>query len=250
MQVIVNNMLTEYTDQGSGKVVLFLHGWGDNLHSFDHIAETLKNDYRVVSLDLPGFGKTEMVKDAWDLNKYIDFVNNFTKKLDLTVYALVGHSFGGRVIIKGTADGVLGGDKIILIGSAGIAQRKTFKNQIFKVVAKVGKIATLIPPLYFWRDALRKKMYSFVGTDYLNARPLRETFVKIVNEDLASSALKINKSALLIWGANDTETPLTDGKRLSGFIKNSRLEVIEGAGHFVHKERPLEVLKLIKQFLC
>jgi len=92
-------------------------------------------------------------------------------------------------------------------------------------------------------------MYSFIGSDYLNTGALREIFLKIISEDLSASAKKITTPTLLIWGENDTETLLSDGKQLAGLIPNSKLKVISGTGHFVHKEKSQEVAKLVQEFL-
>ena len=249
MKIIVQNLATEYLDEGTGKVVLFLHGWQDNLHTFDSLASHLSPTRRVIRLDLPGFGKSEVPKESWNLDNYVQFVKEFIEKLDIKVYALVGHSFGGRIAIKGEATKNLQAQKIILIGSAGIAKSRTFRNSTLKLLAKIGGLITYIPPLIFWRGGLRKRMYSFIGSDYLNTGKLKETFLKIISEDLSASARKITTPTLLIWGESDTETPLSDGKQLAGLIADSKLKVISEAGHFVHKEKLQEVAKLVQEFL-
>ena len=249
MKIIVQNLATEYLDEGVGQVLLFLHGWQDNFHTFDSLASLLSPTRRVIRLDLPGFGKSEVPKESWNLDNYVQFVKEFIEKLDIKVYALVGHSFGGRIAIKGEATKNLQAQKIILIGSAGIAKNRTFRNSLLKILAKIGGLITYIPPLIFWRKALRKRMYGFIGSDYLNTGKLKETFLKIISEDLSASARKITTPTLLIWGESDTETPLSDGKQLAGLIADSKLKVISGAGHFVHKEKSQEVAKLVQEFL-
>lgn len=249
MKIIVQNLAIEYLDEGVGQVLLFLHGWQDNFHTFDSLASFLSPTWRIIRLDLPGFGKSEVPQEAWDLDNYIQFVKDFIEKLDIQVYVLIGHSFGGRITIKGEATKNLQAQKIILIGSAGIAKNRTFRNLTLKLLAKIGGLITYIPPLIFWREGLRKRMYSFIGSDYLNTGKLKETFLNIISEDLSASAKKITTPTLLIWGESDTETPLSDGKQLAGLIADSKLEVIRGAGHFVHKEKSQEVAKLVQEFL-
>lgn len=250
MKVIVNGLATEYEDEGAGQIILLLHGWQDDLHTFDALVPLLSPAYRVIRLDLPGFGKSETPKRSWDLDVYVQFINNFVQKLNIHVGTLVGHSFGGRIIIKGNAARKFRTDKIILIGAAGVTKRRRLRNAAIMALAKVGKIITCIPPLIFWRAGLQKKMYRLVGGDYGTAGALRETFLKIISEDLGGSAIKIAMPALLIWGANDTETPISHGERLSKLIRNSELKVINGAGHFVHQEKPNVVAKLIQEFVC
>ena len=249
MNIIVQNLAVEYQDDGVGKVILFLHGWQDDLHTFDVLATFLSQKNRVVRLDFPGFGRSETPAEAWDLDDYVRFVSDFIKKLDIQVDVLVGHSFGGRIIMKGIATEKLRARKLVLIGSAGIARRHTARNTILWILAKLGWLIISVPPLIFWRDKIRKQVYGLIGSDYLDAGTLKETFLNIISEDLGECAKKIITPTLLIWGADDTETPLSDGERLSRLIHNSKLKVIDGAGHFVHRERPQETARLIQAFL-
>ena len=251
MKIIVDDLATEYRDEGNpnGPIVLFLHGWRNDLHSFDALTHDLAPFYRIVRLDLPGFGGTEIPRETWELNHYVQFVADFIKKLDLKVDVLVGHSLGGRILIKGLGSGVLRARKVALIASAGIAKRKTVRNQILKVAAKTGKVITSVPPFSLWRDMLRKKLYAYAGSDYDNAGPLKDTFVKLIGEDLSVAAAKIAIPTLLIWGDRDTETPLSDGERLSRLIPGAILKTFPDAGHHVHQERPAAIADAIKEFI-
>lgn len=247
MRIIVDNLAVEYQDEGTGLVMLFLHGWKDTLHTFDALVPLLTSTSRVIMLDLPGFGKSEMPKESWNLDDYVRFVMGFNEKLRIHPDVLVGHSFGGRIILKGVASKRLHAKKIVLIGAAGIAKRRSARNTALAIVAKIGKLFTVIPPLVFWRKHLRRKLYKIIGSDYYAAGALRQTFLRIIAEDLRSCAKGITVPTLLLWGSNDTETPLTDGKELSTLIANSRLRVLSGTGHFVHQEKPKEVAALIRE---
>ncbi|MBI3442427.1 MAG: alpha/beta hydrolase [Candidatus Sungbacteria bacterium] len=248
MKVIVQNLATEYRDEGGGPVVLLLHGWRDDLHTFDALASLLAADHRVVRVDLPGFGQSEMPKTPWHLDDYVRFVHDFTHKLGITVDILIGHSFGGRIVIKGTAANMLDAQKIVLIASAGVAERSTFGNLFFRVLAKIGRLVTSIPPFALLREPLQRRLYRRAGGDYLSAGPLKETFLNIIGEDLTASARAIEKPALLVWGSEDAETPVRDGQRLATLIPGAALEVIPGAGHFVHRKKSRDVSELIRNF--
>lgn len=249
MKLIVQNVATEYQDEGKGRTILFLHGWKDNLRTFDSLVPLLSSQFRIIRLDLPGFGQSEMPPAPWDIDDYALFVKSFIAKLNLEIYAVAGHSFGGRIIIKGQAEKIFTAEKIILIASAGVSQKKSLRNLFFKVLAKIGAIITFIPPLIFWRKKLRGAAYRALGSDYPEAGELKEIYLKIIKEDLASSAKKITAPALLIWGADDRATPLQDGQRLSQLIYGAKIEIINGAGHFVCQEKPQEVAQLIEKFL-
>ena len=249
MKIIVNNLAVEYRDEGSGPVMLFLHGWQDNLHTFDLLTQALKNKRRIIRVDLPGFGASEMPKFAWDLDAYVRFITDFITKLEILPDTLVGHSFGGRIAIKAIAKKTVHPQKAILIASAGIAKTYTPRNIFFKICAKAGKIIMIIPPFFLWRNQIRRKLYAITGSDYPETGDLTETFLNIIKEDLSSVAAAIDIPTLLIWGGDDTQTPPCDGKKLADIIPGSRLEIISGAGHFVHQQYPEHVSKLIQDFI-
>lgn len=248
MKVIVQEIAVEYTDEGKGPIALFLHGWKDNIHTFDSITSLLSSSLRVIRIDLPGFGESETPATKWALVDYVRFVRAFIDKLNIKPDVLVGHSLGGRIVIKGVASKGLEAKKIVLISSAGVAQRKTLRNFFFIIVAKVGRVLTSVPPFSFLRQWLRRSLYESIGSDYLGAGALRDTFLNIIKENLTSVAKTITLPTLIIWGSDDTETPVIDGRRLQSFIRGSSLHILPGAGHFVHKERPKEVAELIREF--
>jgi pimeloyl-ACP methyl ester carboxylesterase len=250
MKVIVQDLSVEYQDEGSGKTILFLHGWQDSLHSFDLLTQHFRGEsVRLVRLDLPGFGQSESPKTDWSLSDYIVFVGSFIGKLNLTPDVLVGHSFGGRIAIRGVASKELSTDKLILISSAGIARKFSFRNLAINLLTKILALITYIPPLIFWRDRIKVKAYKIIGSDYLNAGKLKQTFLQVIKEDLRKYASQITQQTLLIWGENDIETPVLYGQIFSELIPNSHLEIIASGGHFVHKEKPVEVSVLIKKFI-
>ncbi len=249
MKVIVQNLVVEYKDRGTGPVILFLHGWKDTMHTFDEISRLLSNTYRIIALDLPGFGASELPKGIWELSDYVAFVKAFLEKRHISPVVIVGHSFGGRIVIKGLVSGILGAQKVVLIASAGIARTKTVRSLFFGIVAKVGKILTLIPPFCFWRMTLRKKLYASTGSDYFGAGALKDTFLKVIREDLSEDAKKITIPVLLIWGSSDKATPLSDGEKFARMIPRAKLQTYVGAGHFVHQERAFEVASVIKHFV-
>lgn len=246
--MIVNNLAIEYEDQGSGPTMLLLHGWQDSLHTFDRITHLLSSNFRIVSLDLPGFGQSEAPHTPWELNDYVKFSHDFIKKLNLQPEFLLGHSFGGRIIIKGLSEKIFNPKKIILIASAGLGETSSYRARLFYILAKLGKIITFIPPFIFFRKKLRKKLYQSAGSDYLNSGNLRETYLNIIRENLASAAAQITLPTLLIWGELDRSTPLTDAKKFVSIMGNSSLSVLPKATHFVHQEEAETVVALIKKF--
>ena len=146
---------------------------------------------------------------------------------------MVGHSFGGRIIIKGLATNKLSANKIILIAPAGNARRRKVRNFFLMILAKIGKI--ILP------KKIRRPFYKKISSDYANTGVLKNTFINIIKEDLMVVAEEINIPTLLIWGGGDLATPLSDGERFAKSIKGSVLKIIKSAGHFIHQEKPKEV---------
>ena len=249
MKAIIQNLAIEYEDTGSGKAILLLHGWQDNLHTFDAMMPFLSSKNRIIRLDLPGFGQSENPKGTWNLDDYVKFVRSFLDKKDIKISALIGHSFGGRIAIKGVSTKIISAEKMILIDSAGLVLDRKFRRFTLKIITKIGGILFKIPPLTFWRDEMRNKLYDSIGSDYLNTGILKDTYLNIIAEDLSVNARLVEIPTLLIWGEDDTATPLSIGMKLSKLIYGSILKVLPGTGHFVYKEKPAEVAKLIQEFL-
>jgi len=254
MKILINNLVTEYEDVypnseagREGKTILMLHGWGVNLHSFDKITEILKQKYRIIRLDLPGFGATDIPKN-WSLENYINFVSEFMAKLNIKPNVLLGHSFGGRIIIKGLGSGKLNTEKIILISPAGVSLFNLKKN-IVKVISKIGKLLLYIPPIYFWKESIRNKFYKIIGSEYMDNTKMKEIFGSVVSEDLKPYAENIKNETLLIWGWSDYVTPLSDGEFLNKVLQNSKLEIIKYGGHFSFIEKSEEVAEKISKFV-
>lgn len=249
MQVIVDSLLTHYEVHGKGRPVLLLHGWGDSAAGLQAMQAALAKKYKVIALDLPGFGGTQAPQSVWGLDDYAYFVDHFLAKTDTKqLKALIGHSNGGAIAIRGMARGWLSADKLVLVASAGIRGEYKGRVKSLRIITKVGKAITSPLPKSV-KQKLRSKVYKTVGSDMLVAEHLQETFKKVVEDDVRVDALHLNLPTLLIYGDKDDSTPLRYGKIFNEAIKGSKLEVLAGAGHFVHNDEPQAVVKAIQGFL-
>lgn len=251
MQVVVNSLLTQYSVTGSGaRAVVCLHGWADSSHTFDALSVELGKAYTVVTLDLPGFGGSTRPKEAWGLDEYAAFVAAFLKKIDIEPYAIVGHSNGGAIAVRGLATGILSAEKLIMIASAGV--RKTagqgLHRGLWGSIAKVGKVGASVLPRST-RQKLRGKLYTVAGSDMLVAEHMQETFKRVVGQDIRGDAASLSLSTLLIYGADDDATPPSYAQMFAKSMKRATLLVIPGSGHFVHQEKGKEVGEAIGEFL-
>lgn len=249
MQVIVNQLATNYQRAGKGKTVLVLHGWGDSSKGWVQFTAQLAKNYDVLSLDLPGFGGTQPPAEPWGLTDYATFVGAFLAKLDLKPYAIVGHSNGGGIAIRGLAQKMLTADKLILLASAGIRGEYKGRNKALRMITKTGKLITKPLPATV-KKKLQRKVYDTVGSDMLVAEGLQETFKKVVNDDVRADAHMLKLPTLLLYGTDDKSTPPRYGRQFHEAITGSRLEILPGAEHFVHLEQPAKVIALTEEFLA
>ena len=80
MQVVVDSLLTNYNRTGTGKTIVVLHGWGDNIVGIAPFLKGLSDHYDVVAMDVPGFGGTQAPETSWGLDEYAQFVQSFITK--------------------------------------------------------------------------------------------------------------------------------------------------------------------------
>lgn len=249
MQVVVDSMLTQYRRKGKGKTVVVLHGWGDNSAGLGVLCDHLSKQYDVIAVDLPGFGGTVPPSTAWGLDEYAHFVKAFLQKIGVnTVRAFVGHSNGGAMAVRGLANGDLEAEKLVLLASAGIRNVYKGRNKALRIITKTGKLFTMPLPAAM-KQKIRRKVYKTVGSDMLVAEHMQETFKRVVTDDVRADAAQLTLPVLLVYGEDDESTPVWYGEQFHELMPTSTLEILPGAGHFVHLDRPADVAYAIREFL-
>lgn len=247
----IDGMKINYIKRGVGeKKVLFLHGWGANIETMIPAMKTIEKQYTTIALDLPGFGESDEPNRVWNAYDYGEFINTFLEKLSIKNISIVGHSHGGRTAIVLSAKYGSKIDKIVLIDSAGLPSKKSFRYYIkvysFKLLKWIYK------SIFFWKDnkLVMEKFYQKFGSDdYKNAKGImRSTMVAVLNDNLECLLPKINNQTLLIWGDEDDATPLYMGKIMEKLIKGSGLVVLENAGHFSYIDQYGQFDAVMKSF--
>ena len=249
MVVTINSIETNYLELGQpgDTAVVMLHGWASNSELFRAGALPVSAKYYVLAPDLPGNGVTPEPPGEWFVDDYVDFVIDFISHFGLKKVILLGHSFGGRVIIKmaNRKDLPFAIDRLILVDAAGIRPEKSAEQLQKEKVIKFGKKLLSASP------KLLDKMQSKIGSaDYRAASPLmRKILVNTVNEDLEPLLPGIPYSTLLIWGTLDTATPISDAEKMERLIPDAGLARMEGCGHFSFLENPGLYNAILASFL-
>lgn len=238
---------------GEGKPLLLLHGWMACIEAMSPIYNFFLTTRKVVVLDFPGQGgKSDCLKEVWGVPEYAEMVHEFMKELHIEGADVIGHSFGGRVIIYLASKYENLFDKIILTDAAGVKPRKSFKNKVrifsYKIAKNLLKVFCSKENYEKKLDKLRKK-YSSSDYAQLTSNIMRETFKNVINLDLTDRLSKITRPTLLIWGENDTDTPLYMAKIMEKKIKDSGIVVLKDAGHFSYLDNKAQYLKVAEVFL-
>lgn len=248
----IDSITVNYIDEGEGEAIVLLHGWGANITLYAGIINVLAQGHRVIALDMPGFGKTSEPPEPWCVDDYVDFVMKFIGSFGLARFSVVVHSFGGRVFFKMNARENLPFtiERAVLIDSAGILPKKSFRQKISLRGYKIGRAVMSTKVLHFlYPDAVDNMRRKRGSADYNSATPtMRATLVKVVNEDLEPLMHLVKCPTLLIWGDKDTATPLSDAKRMEELIPEAGLVVCEGAGHFSFAEQAPKVHAALAAF--
>ena len=251
MEIVINGLRIKYTDEGSGTPVLLLHGWGSSMDVYRGIISTLKGRCRLVAPDFPGCGGSDIMKQPWTLQDYCDFVLKFIEAVDLKDPIMIGHSHGGRVTLYMTATGMVNPHKIVLLDAAGLIPKKSLKQKFRAKSFKAIKRVLTLPLIKNFSAGLLDKARKHYGSADYNSAPevLRKTLVSLVNTDIRDLLPNIKCPSLLIWGENDTATPLEDARIIESLISDSGLCVIKGTGHFSFCEKPYEANAIINSFI-
>lgn len=238
-----------YEVTGAGHPLILMHGWGCSLETVKSIAQEASRTHKVFNIDLPGFGNSSEPSTVWGIEEYTALIERFVKALGLTAPVLAGHSFGGRISILFASRNRV--DKVVLIDAAGVKPKRSLK---FRLKIYSFKLAKSIVKILFTkkkRDEIIEKMRKKRGSaDYQSASPMmRAILSKTVNEDLKSVMPSITAPTLLIWGAKDTATPVSDAKTMERLIKGSGLVIFDDAGHYSFLDNPYGFRAVLSSFL-
>ena len=237
--------------EGKGAPVVLLHGWGctrATLASVEKIA--LAAGRPVINVDFPGFGESSEPPTVWGVEEYTQAFEELMRREGVGGDALIlGHSFGGRVGILYASRNAVG--KLVLVDAAGVKPKRSLKYycKVYTFKAKKHLLRLLLG-----REKAEERLNVLRGkagsSDYASASPrMRQILSKVVNEDLKAVMPAIKAPTLLIWGENDTATPLSDAKIMERLIPEAALVSFPGCGHYSFLDNPGQFAAVFDSFL-
>lgn len=263
-----NNVEISYTDTGKGKPILLIHGFGASSYSWRYIVDNYREYYRIINIDLKGFGCSQKPKDnLYSIKDQSEIVSSLIEHLDLQSAIIIGHSFGGAVSLYTAIESKVKHrfSHLILLDSA--SYKQTFPYFISTLrIPIINKLSlSLLPAKLNTKEILKKGFYDDSKitetmiqeySKHLNKpgahHALIETAKQIIPPDIdliTQKYKKITIPTLIIWGEQDEIVPLELGKRLNLDIPDSTLKIISNCGHIPHEECPEKTLSVLDDFL-
>ena len=217
---------------------MFLHGYLSSKEAFAGQVEYFSRFYRVTAFDFLGFGGSRCLTNAFSVSDYAAWMQEVFTLLRIQKPHVIAHSFGCRVAVKaaGADNGAF--DKIILTGPAGVILKRGFS---YHAKVRTYRFVKKFAPKFAER--------KFGSEEYKTLSPvMKESYKKIVNEDLRACAKKVKNPVLIIQGKADTVTPLKEAQAYLASFPSATLRMIDG-GHFAFLERPLAFNLITEEFL-
>lgn len=258
-KVEIAGIPTAYVDAGRGPAVVFVHGNGADLSTFDGVYPAVAAGRRVIAVDLPGFGKSAKPELDFGAEWYADHLDALLARLAVDRCVLVGHSFGGLVALNLALAHPGRVSALVLTASPGAYRYPEFQANFMRAAFTPEATIKATPEqiragmefaLGQWRDEYQvwidKRVALSRSADYpAYARASYRALLSILDTRIEDRLGEIRVPALLVWGGRDNVVPRQAGDALQKALPKARLEVIDEAGHFpmlTHRDRFLELL--------
>ncbi len=246
----IDGVSLHYRDSGETglKPIVIMHGWGCTLDTVKSIEDIFRGKMRTINVDLPGHGQSSEPPAVWGIEEYTRAIEKLIAELGLQKPSLAGHSFGGRISILLSSRNEV--DKVLLVDSAGIKPRRGLnyyrKVYTFKAMKHIVRLCFGSKRGGEILDRMRGKNGS---ADYRNSTPrMRAIMSKCVNEDLRHVMPGIKAPVLLVWGEDDTATPLSDARQMKRLIPDAGLVAYPGCGHYSFLDNPFGFKAAVTSF--
>ncbi len=218
--------------------MVLLHGYLSCKETFAAQVEYFSRFYRVTTFDFLGFGGSAPLTQPFSVSDYAAWTREVLTLLGVEKPHVIAHSFGCRVAVKTAASDPEFFDKILLTGAAGVILRRSLS---YKIKVKTYRFVRRFAPKFAEK--------RFGSGEYKTLSPvMKESYKKIVNEDLRADARKIENPVLLLQGKDDTTTPTKEARAYLNCMKKGSLVEMNG-GHFAFMDDPLTFNLIAEEFL-
>ncbi|PYP17665.1 MAG: hypothetical protein DMD52_04680 [Gemmatimonadetes bacterium] len=260
--VRIGDARIRYVDAGTGTPVIFIHGLGASMYAWRKtLAPVMAAGFRVVALDLLGFGSSDKPAHGYTNAAYAHLVVALMDSLDLPDAVLVGHSMGGEIAAEVAIAFPARVRGLVLIGAAGLGTREPvlFRVARWRGVGPLmlafrgrGLVARLLRSTYADPGKVTESdvdQYYAPAAEAEYGRALRGVLREFNFGGLEGRLEAIRAPTLVLWGEADRWIPIALGRALAAQLNRSAFLSVPHAGHSVQEEAPDEVNRLLIKFL-
>ena len=251
--------MLNYTDNGHGKVVVMIHGFCESLKLWAKFEEEISKVYRVICVDLPGFGDSHYLGEDISIDWFAEQVHDLLQELNIKQYSVVGHSLGGYVCLALANKNALQIETLTLFHSTGFLDTEEKKLNRDKTVGFIERngvdtfMNSFVDPLFAEQN--RDKCKSAINDLVIDGKrssqeAVIKTIVAMKNRSDRTDTLKdFGKPILLIIGEDDVAVPLVDSVKQSDMGIKTESLILKNCGHMGMIEKPTTTLTKLKEFL-
>ncbi|MFT7033125.1 MAG: pimeloyl-ACP methyl ester carboxylesterase [Cyclobacteriaceae bacterium] len=266
--ISINGLDVHYRDEGilaDTLPIVLIHGTGSSLHTFNEWSAVLKNEYRVVRMDLPAFGLTGPFPNRdYSIENYVVFIEQFLSSKGIKRCILSGNSLGGEIAWRFTVKNPEVVEKLILIDATGYPNEAKSQPIAFTIARTpiLNKLMTFITPRFVVQASLENVYVDKTKvTDALVDRYFeltlregnRQALVDRMMLGMATSPFHLIKNiqqpTLVLWGEQDLLIPIKNARRFHKDLPNGSLAILKNVGHVPMEESPNESLATLLAFL-
>jgi len=253
-QIKVGNLGIHYFTAGHGEPLVVIHGAGGGAEGWLQSGAELCEHHRIYVPDLPGFGDSQPMSGNYGVAEFVQFVEDFTHSLGLTRFHLVGHSAGGGIALCYAFKFPYKIGKLVLVSSMCLGKEMTLWIRVLSgsvTLRSLGMAAATIMEV-------TKRLVSSVYAPFKFVNPLPQgkirlganmTTLKEQTMVLMNQLSELTVPTLLVWGADDSVVPVSHAYAAARIIPDCQLQVFEGCGHSVYKQKAAEFSRLLSGFL-
>ena len=263
----VNGSRVNYIEMGEGRPLVFVHGlagcWQNWLENIPHFAR----NHRVIAIDLPGFGESELPQDDISIPGYGRFVDEFLGEIGVERGSIVGNSMGGFIAAEVALSHPARVDKLVLVSAAGVMTVGTAQLTLATRMSRLfqagsGRVIARRQSIVRRRRLRKMLLYGVVRHPELlqpelvyeivsgGGKPgFLDAFKAILDYDFSDRIPDIDRPTLIVWGRNDRIVPVGGAYRYEELIPDARRVIFEETGHVPMIERPALFNRVLEDFL-
>lgn len=261
--LVIDNMLIHYREEGEGEPLLLLHGAFSSLHTFNAWTRLLKKNYRIIRLDLMGFGLTGPNSTGdYSMKNHMRILRTFLNILKIDSCHIAGNSLGGWLAWEFAVRYPKRVNKLALIDAAGFLEEESiplpFKlartpvfGRVIRYVVRRPVLEQFVRQVYYDSSKVTNKLinrYYELFTRDGNT----QAFLKLVNTkpyDNTHNLKNLQQPTLVVWGSQDAWIPVHNAYRFHHLIPNSFLKIYQNIGHIPMEEIPEQTALDLVNFL-